>query len=129
MINRIKKYDIIKFIKERPYIAFLTGISILHFKQDEEGTIFAHDTALKEDSSEFIETGTQWSIIIPRNSHKIEILSKDEYHAPEPTNFSELGINKSFVIVKKNEKKLIANNYKEEESKGVVNNLQFELKI
>ena len=129
LINRIKKYDIIKFIKERPYIAFLTGISILHFKQDEEGTIFAHDTALKEDSSEFIETGTQWSIIIPRNSHKIEILSKDEYHAPEPTNFSELGINKSFVIVKKNEKKLIANNYKEEESKGVVNNLQFELKI
>ena len=107
----------------------MTGISILHFKQDEEGTIFAHDTALKEDSSEFIETGTQWSIIIPRNSHKIEILSKDEYHAPEPTNFSELGINKSFVIVKKNEKKLIANNYKEEESKGVVNNLQFELKI
>ena len=127
--NRIKKYDIIKFIKERSYIAFVTGISMVHFKQHEDGTIFAHDTALKEDTSEFIETGTQWSIIVPRNSHKIEILAKDEYHAPEPTNFSELGINKSFVIVKKNEKKLIANNFTDDESKGDDNNLQFELKI
>ncbi|MDC0126362.1 hypothetical protein OAI15_03785, partial [Flavobacteriaceae bacterium] len=127
--NRIKKYDIIKFIKERSYIAFVTGISMVHFKQQEDGTISAHDTALKEDTSEFIETGTPWSIIVPRNSHKIEILAKDEYHAPEPTNFSELGINKSFVIVKKNEKKLIANNFTEDESKGDINNLQFELKI
>lgn len=127
--NRIKKYDIIKFIKERSYIAFVTGISMVHFKQQEDGTISAHDTALKEDTSEFIETGTPWSIIVPRNSHKIEILAKDEYHAPEPTNFSELGINKSFVIVKKNEKKLIANNFTEDESKGDTNNLQFELKI
>ena len=84
---------------------------------------------MKEDTSEFIETGTPWSIIVPRNSHKIEILAKDEYHAPEPTIFSELGINKSFVIVKKNEKKLIANNFTEDESKGDTNNLQFELKI
>ena len=129
LLQRIKKYDIIKFIKERSYIAFVTGISIVHFKQHEDGTILAHDTAVNEDNSEFIETGTQWSIIVPRNNHKIEILAKDEYHAPEQTNFSELGINKSFVIVKKNEKKLIANNFKEEESKGDANNLQFELKI
>ena len=66
---------------------------------------------------------------MPRNSHKIEILAKDEYHAPEPTNFSELGINKSFVVVKKNEKKLITNSYIEDQSNSGDNNLQFELKI
>lgn len=129
LISRIKKYDIIKFIKERSYIAFVTGISVVHFKQDEEGKIYAHDTALNEESSEFIQSGTDWSIIVPRNSHKIEILAKDEYHAPEPTNFSELGINKSFVVVKKNEKKLIANSYIEDQSSSGDNNLQFELKI
>ena len=37
IVNRIKKYDIIKFIKERNYIAFVTGISIIHFKQSEDG--------------------------------------------------------------------------------------------
>ncbi|MAI97335.1 MAG: hypothetical protein CML37_01380 [Rhodobacteraceae bacterium] len=129
LTSRIKKYDIIKFIKECNYIAFVTGISIVHFKQDEEGRIYAHDTALNEDSSEFVQTGTDWSIIVPRNSHKIEILAKDEYHAPEPTNFSELGLNKSFVVVKKNEKKLIANSYIDDQLNDSDNNLQFELKI
>ena len=129
IVNRIKKYDIIKFIKERNYIAFVTGISIIHFKQSEDGSIYAYDSAAENENSEFIECGSKWSIIVPRDNHKIEILSKDEYHSPEPTNFSELGINKSFLIVKKSEEKLIENSYVGKNTKENINNLQFEIKI
>lgn len=127
--TKIKKFDVIKFIKERKYIAFVTGISIVHFKQHLDGSIYAYDTATSNDTSEFIECGTKRSIFVPRNSHKIELLSKDEYHAPEPTNFSELGINKSFVIVKRHEEKLIESSFVDNKLVDNTNNLQFELKI
>ena len=127
--TKIKKFDVIKFIKERKYIAFVTGISIVHFKQHLDGSIYAYDTATSNDTSEFIECGTKRSIFVPRNSHKIALLSKDEYHAPEPTNFSELGINKSFVIVKRHEEKLIESSFVDNKLVDNTNNLQFELKI
>lgn len=127
--NRIKKYDIIKFIKTRDYIAFVTGISIVHFRQLEDGSIYSYDSALQSETAEFIESGTPWSIIVPRNNHKIKILTKEEYYPPEPTNFSEMGINTSFLIVKKQEQKAIKNNYIEERDEGNSNNLQFQIKL
>ncbi len=127
--SKIKKYDIIKFIKERAYISFVTGISVIHFKVMEDGSIYAFDSATPENTDEFIECGSKWSILVPRNNHKIEILSKDEYHPPEVTNFNELAINKSFLIVKKEEQKRIDNNYIDKASKENNNNIQFQLKI
>ena len=49
-------------------------------------------------NSEFIEPGVPWSLFIPRKNHIIEILQKNEYHAPEPIDFRELGIQESFLI-------------------------------
>ena len=63
------------------------------------------------------------------NNHKIIILSKDEYHPPELTNFDELTINKSFLIVKKQEQKRIKNNYVDEISIENKTNIQFQLKL
>ena len=45
------------------------------------------------------------------------------------TNFSELGINKSFVIVKRHEEKLIESSFVDNKLVDNTNNLQFELKI
>tara|TARA_B100000767_G_scaffold221685_1_gene210222 strand:- start:621 stop:4367 length:3747 start_codon:yes stop_codon:yes gene_type:complete len=127
--NKIKKYDIIKFIKERKYISFVTGISVIHFKELEDGSVYAFDSASQDNADEYIECGSQGSILVPRNNHKITILSKDEYHPPEPTNFDELAINKSFLIVKKQEQKRIKNNYMDEISIENKTNIQFQLKL
>jgi hypothetical protein len=127
--NRIKKYDVIKFIRTREYIAFVTGISIVHFRQLADGSINSFDSALQTETSEFIESGTPWSIIVPRNNHKIKILTKDEYFPPEPTNFSDMGINSSFLIVKKQVQETIENNYSEERKEHNLNNLQFQIKL
>ena len=127
--NKIKKYDIIKFIKERKYISFVTGISVIHFKELEDGSVYAFDSASLDNADEYIECGSQSSILVPRNNHKIIILSQDEYHPPEPTNFDELAINKSFLIVKKQEQKRIKNNYVDEVSIDNKTNIQFQLKL
>jgi hypothetical protein len=127
--NKIKKYEIIKFIKERKYISFVTGISVIHFKELEDGSVYAFDSASQDNADEYIECGSQGSILVPRNNHKITILSKDEYHPPEPTNFDELAINKSFLIVKKQEQKRIKNNYVDEISIENKTNIQFQLKL
>ena len=127
--NRIKKYDIIKFIKTRDYVAFVTGISIVHFRQMEDGSIYSYDSAVQNENSEFIESGTPWSVIVPRNNHKIKILTKEEYSPPEPTNFSEMGIDTSFLIVKKQGQKEIENNFKETHDEDSINNLQFQIKL
>ncbi|MGK0414001.1 MAG: hypothetical protein ACJA1B_002220, partial [Polaribacter sp.] len=95
---KIKKLDIINFLNNRPYISFITGISVIHIKKLENGAQFAYDSAQANINSDYIEPGVHWSILVPKHNHRIEILEDSEYHAPEAINFSELGIEESFLI-------------------------------
>ena len=95
---KIKKLDIINFLNNRPYVSFITGISLIHIKKLENGTQQAYDSAQPNVKNDYIEPGVQWSIIVPKHNHKIQILENNEYHAPEPINFNELGIEESFLI-------------------------------
>ena len=95
---KIKKLDIINFLNSRPYVSFITGISIVHIKKLEDGTQLAYDSAQNNVNNDYIEAGVAWSLLVPKHNHKIDILEKNEYHAPEPINFNELGIEQSFLI-------------------------------
>jgi hypothetical protein len=95
---KIKKLDIINFLNSRPYVYFITGISIIHIKTLENGAQFAYDSAQQNTNNDYIEPGVKWSILVPKHNHKIEILENSEYAAPEPINFNELGIEESFLI-------------------------------
>lgn len=95
---KIKKLDIINFLNSRPYVSFITGISIIHIKKLEDGSQIAFDSAKNNIKNDYIEPGSPWSIFIPRHNHKIDLLDKNEYFAPEPINFNELGIQESFLI-------------------------------
>ena len=63
--QKIKKSEIIKFIKSRPYVSFVTGISIIHIKTLRDGSRVFCDTANTEENAEFIETGTVRSLLVP----------------------------------------------------------------
>lgn len=95
---KIKKLDIINFLNNRPYVSFITGISIIHIKKLEDGTQLAYDSAQNNVNNDYIETGVAWSLLVPKYNHKIDILEVNEYHAPEPINFNDLGIEQSFLI-------------------------------
>jgi hypothetical protein len=95
---KIKKLDIINFLNERPYISFITGISLIHIKKLENGIQVAYDSAKENINKDYLEPGVPWSIIVPKHNHKIEVIENSEYHSPEPINFNELGIEESFLI-------------------------------
>ena len=73
---KIKKLDIINFLNNRPYISFITGISLIHVKKLENGIQFAYDSAKENFDKDYIEPGVPWSIIVPKHNHKIEVKEK-----------------------------------------------------
>ena len=95
--QKIKKSEIIKFIKSRPYVSFVTGISIIHIKTLRDGSRVFCDTANTEENAEFIETGTVRSLLVPRKN-KIDQLDQEIYSEPETTDYNELGIGDNFII-------------------------------
>lgn len=128
--TKIRKIDIINFIRDREYISFVTGISLIHLKKSSDGSIVAYDSAQLKEDFEFIECGTERSILAPRNNHKFQIITKKEYHAPEPVNFSELVMDKTFLITKKQLQKSIKKiNIDTDQSSSPNKKLQFRLKF
>jgi hypothetical protein len=93
-----KKSEIVQFIKTRPYVSFVTGLSIIHFKSLPDGGVVAHDSASKGDDNDLIESGSPWSLFVPRNNNKISIIDVPEYSLPEPMEYNELNIEGNFII-------------------------------
>lgn len=122
--HKIKKIDILNFIKDRDYVAYITGFSIIHLKRNENGVASIIDTALNDTENEYIEPGFARSVIIPRN-HKISIIKDEEYYKAEPTNFNELEISNSFLITNKQSVEENNNNTKTNSKKEKFDNLQF----
>ena len=100
--NVIKKSEIVQFIKSRPYVSFVTGLSIIHFKSLPDGGIIAHDSASQVDEKDIIESGSPWSVFVPRNNNKISIIDVPEYSLPEPVDYNELNIEGNFIINSEN---------------------------
>ena len=93
-----KKSEIVQFIKSRPYVSFVTGLSIIHFKSLPDGGIAAYDSASSMDEKDIIESGLPWSVFVPRNHNKISIIDIPEYSLPEPMEYNELNIEGNFII-------------------------------
>lgn len=98
--SKINNIDILNFLKNRDYIEYVTGFSVIHFKKDSNGMIKIYDSASENYDNDFIESGSNKSIIIPRNNHKIKILDRVDYERPEPINYDDLEIDKSFISEK-----------------------------
>jgi hypothetical protein len=95
----IKKSDLINFIQSRSYVTYLTGISIIQLQTNLKGDYLMLDTAVMEDGDELIQGATPWSVLVPSQYHDIEVLKREEYHAPEATSFSDLIIGENLVII------------------------------
>ena len=128
IITKLKKINIINFIKSKEYVKFVTGFSIIHLKKFEDGSIEAYDSAKSLDDNDYIECGSERSIIVPRDNSLIHVITKKEYFPPEAIKSDELKINYSFLVEKK--QKQNQKNFKLNENKNTSKNqLQFIMKI
>jgi len=90
----------LNFLKSRSYVKYITGFSVIHFKSNISGKISIYDSAVENYDNDFIQVGTNRSIIVPRNMHKIKVLEFMDYETPQKINFEDLQIDKSFVAEK-----------------------------
>ena len=105
-----KRSDIINFIKSRPYIGYVTGISIIHVKSNIDGETEIYDSANDKNTKNYIKAGNPHSILIPKDYNQIDMLESEKYSPPEKTNFSELNVEENFVISNDTESPLQLNN-------------------
>ncbi len=104
-----KRSEIINFIKSRPYISFITGISIIHIRVNQNGNKEIYDSASDENLNNLIKTGSDHSILIPIDYNQIEIIENEKYFPPEKTNFSDLNIEENFIISTEDDKSFRSN--------------------
>lgn len=96
--SKIKKSDIVNFIKKRPYIQYVTGISIIHIRILEDGSRIFYDSALDNSLSNYIHLGSSRSVVVPRSNHQIKIIEEEVYELPEPINYKDLAIDENFIV-------------------------------
>lgn len=92
-----KRSDILNFIQNRPYVAFVTGFSIIHMKVDDDGKYLLRDSAGNDETDEII-LGNPWSILVPFSGNNIEIIHDNTYYPPESTSLEDLMIGSNLIV-------------------------------
>ena len=99
MGGSIKKSELIQFVESRPYVAFLTGLSVIQLQMNDNGLYLLKDTAADTESTDsLLKGGTPWSVLIPSFSNDIDILDKPKFYAPVPADLSDFRIGDTLVI-------------------------------
>ena len=98
MGGEIKISDLFNFIKTRPYVAYLTGFSVVHLQINEEGQYNMKDSAVIESGYDIIKGGTPWSVFVMSPLNEFELIETDEYYPPEPTALTEMRIGEYLII-------------------------------
>jgi hypothetical protein len=99
----IKKSALIQFVESRPYVKFVTGLSVIQLQMNDNGLYLLKDTASDIESTDsLLKGGTPWSVLIPSFSNDISILEKPKFYAPEPADLSDFRIGNTLVIASDN---------------------------
>ncbi len=95
----IKKSELIQFVESRPYVSFLTGLSVIQLQMNDNGLYLLKDTAADTESTDsLLKGGTPWSVLIPSFSNDIDLLDKPTFYAPVPADLSDFRIGNTLVI-------------------------------
>ncbi|SMO48645.1 baseplate J/gp47 family protein [Gracilimonas mengyeensis] len=96
------------FIQSRPYVHFVTKLSLLKVSDHEDGTYALSDTARLEQNrtsriytsemEETVEASQAWSILVSARNHHIEMLTEEEVVMAEQTGIDDLELGNSFII-------------------------------
>ncbi len=105
--SRIYKSDILNFIKTRPYVAYTTGFSVIHFYKKRDIAEEALDAEILDtavDTEDYISCSTQEAVLIPSASHLITVLEKSSFEEPKKTGIGSFLIGEELLVTNKYEK-------------------------
>lgn len=96
--------NILGFIQSRPYIKYVTELSIVHIGADYEKKYRLLDTARGIDFTKpgakriVIEGLYPWSILVPDTRHRIEVLNEEKSKNPKPIGVDRMVIESDFIV-------------------------------
>jgi hypothetical protein len=101
MGNRIYKSDILMFIKNRPYVSFVTGFSAVHFfntKESGSDELKADLIDTAAESLDYIEGSGPGAVLIPSMHHSITAMEKPTSTDPQRSGIGSLIIGDEFLV-------------------------------
>ncbi len=96
-INAIYKTEIQNFLESRPYVEFVTRLSVLQIIEV-QGTYKVIDTATSEYKIELLRTISPYAILTSAENHHLEIIRDTVPKDPLTSSIGDLSIDSDFVI-------------------------------
>jgi hypothetical protein len=99
--GRIPVHGVLSFIKERPYIQFVTRFSLVHVQPDSK-QVFSYkisDTAQPQSTTDVIEASLPWSVLVPTRLHQFILVEEESYIPPEIASIESMRLETDFIVV------------------------------
>lgn len=96
--------NILGFVQARPYIHYVTELSVVHLGKNYQKEYHLYDTARGVDFTQpgaervMIEGLYPWSILVPDVKHRIEVLHDEVSKEPKPIGIEKMVVGSDFVI-------------------------------
>ncbi|NLR56889.1 hypothetical protein HGH93_02165 [Chitinophaga polysaccharea] len=99
--STLYKSELLNFINRLPYVAYITGFSLVHFyfsKDEITGNMVAMATDTAIDDLQEIRPSLSQSVLIPSTEHLITVLHAPEYKEPQVLGIDALKISNELII-------------------------------
>lgn len=99
--SRIYRSELSMFLKNLPYVRYITGFSLVHFlleKDVEENEFIMHAKDSAAGSFDYIEGSTPASVLIPSAYHSISLIDEANYEDPAKAGIGDFVIGSEFHV-------------------------------
>lgn len=97
--RELSKNDLFAFIRDQPYVRYITGFSIVQVFETAPDYYELRDTAGRESDAETLRPGNPWSVFVPVGEHLIHFVDKEAFGAPEQAAIDIMRIGSDFVVL------------------------------
>lgn len=95
----VRKNEVLEFLKQRPYIHFVTKFSMVQIFEDDAADFQLADTAGAVSATEQLVATTPWSVLSPVEQHNIYFAGSDDHILPEADAIEEMRLGTDFVVL------------------------------
>ena len=97
--GNIHVHDVLGFIKQRPYIQFVTRFSLVHVKEETTSYYTIEDTAESGSNTEVLQASRPWSVLVPVRLHQFILVDDESFLPPEIAAIDSMRLETDFVVL------------------------------
>lgn len=101
--GHIGKNELLAFIKNRPYIRFVTRFSLIQIYEPDGAFFELRDTARDGMGAELLMASTPWSVLSPVDQHSIQFIEVQDHIQPEAAAIEGMRLGIDFIVLEGHE--------------------------